>query len=164
MVSLIGESGNPGRTEIVYILPPKSSMEQISDRDRIICIKRNILYAKYSVSYDPYSAYESLERSGLDNLKVTEYLEKEKAIAEAEEQARLAALALEREKKKAQEEEARLERLKKEASDRAKETSSKKTAGNGTKSAKKSSDKSAKKSSGKKKKKQKKGIFSSLFG
>ena len=103
LVSLLGEDGIPTVVEKGFILPPQSRMGTISDSERDQSIKGSILYTKYSRAHDPESAYEFLERRGIE-----EAAEAEKAKAEAlaaKEQAKeeaKAAAAAEREAQRAE--------------------------------------------------------------
>ena len=103
LISLLDEDGIPAVVEKGFILPPQSRMGTISDSERDQSIKGSILYTKYSQAYDPESAFEFLERRGIE-----EAAEAEKAKAEAiaaKEQAReeaKAAAAAEREAQRAE--------------------------------------------------------------
>ena len=103
LISLLDEDGIPTVVEKGFILPPQSRMGTISDSERDQSIKGSILYTKYSQAYDPESAFEFLERRGIE-----EAAEAEKAKAEAiaaKEQAReeaKAAAAAEREAQRAE--------------------------------------------------------------
>ena len=66
LVSFLGADGIPGIVEKAKILPPESRMGAIADADRDQCIKASLLYSKYAESYDPDSAYEFLQRRGLE--------------------------------------------------------------------------------------------------
>ncbi len=79
VVSFLGEDGIPGMAEKTFILPPKSFMGGISDEQRDQKVKGSLLYSKYATAVDSDSAYEVLQRKGLE------------AAAEAEAQAAQAA-------------------------------------------------------------------------
>ncbi|MBR2189478.1 MAG: DUF853 family protein [Eubacterium sp.] len=66
LVSFLGADGIPGIVEKAYILPPQSRMGILSDAEREQNVKGSILYSKYAESYDPDSAYEFLQRRGLE--------------------------------------------------------------------------------------------------
>ncbi|MBQ7558030.1 MAG: DUF853 family protein [Lachnospiraceae bacterium] len=88
VVSMLDESGTPTIVERAMILPPQSRMGGITDQERDTLIKESLLYSKYESAVDPDSAYEFLERMGI----------------EAEERAREEAEAAEEEKRLAKEE------------------------------------------------------------
>ena len=92
VASFLGEDGIPTVCEKVSILPPRSRFGTIDDTERENAIKGALLYSKYAEGHDPESAYEILERLGV-----------EKAQIEAEE-AEAARLAKEEEKQKLKEE------------------------------------------------------------
>ena len=103
LISFLDEDGIPTVVEKAFVLPPRSRMGTISDTEREQSVKGSILYTKYSHAYDPDSAYEFLERRGME-----EDAEAEKAKAEAlaaKEQAKeeaKAAAAAEREAQRAE--------------------------------------------------------------
>ena len=118
VVSFLGEDGVPGMAEKVYILPPACSFGAIDDVKRDQVIKGSILYSKYYEAVDPDSAYEFLERRGIEMAeeaerareeaeaaKLAEKEEKEaaKAAERAEREARIAAERAEREAQRAEE-------------------------------------------------------------
>ena len=118
VVSFLGEDGVPGMAEKVYILPPACSFGAIDDVKRDQVIKGSILYSKYYEAVDPDSAYEFLERRGIEMAeeaerareeaeaaKLAEKEEKEaaKAAERAEREARIAAEKAEREAQRAEE-------------------------------------------------------------
>lgn len=78
VVSMLQEDGTPSIANIVSILPPRSALGSIDDMVRDKAIKGAMLYSKYEKAIDPDSAYEFLERKGLE-----EQAAKEKAAAEA---------------------------------------------------------------------------------
>ncbi len=92
VVSFLGEDGIPCMAEKVYILPPQSFMGPITDAERDAAVKASFLYSKYATATDPDSAYEVLQRRGLEA-----QAEAEAAAAEAE-----AAKAAEKEAKEAE--------------------------------------------------------------
>ncbi len=83
VVSFLGEDGIPGMAQKTYILPPQSSFGAIDSATRERLIKGNICYSKYYESIDPDSAYEFLERRGI---QLAEEAAKAAEEAEAEKQ------------------------------------------------------------------------------
>ena len=90
VVSFLGADGVPGIAQRVNILPPQSRMDGISEAERDTCIKSSLLYSKYAQGIDPDSAYEFLQRKGLE--------------AEAEAEAQAAELEAQKEAEKAEKE------------------------------------------------------------
>jgi DNA helicase HerA-like ATPase len=88
LISFLGEDGIPMVVQKAYVLPPKSIMGAISDAQRDQNIKGNILYSKYANYHDPDSAYEFLERLGLEEAAAAEKAKEEAARAKEEEKAR----------------------------------------------------------------------------
>ena len=88
LISLLGDDGIPAIVEKGYILPPQSRMGAISDLERDQSIKGSVLYTKYFQAIDPDSAYEFLQRRGIEEAaeaekaKAAELAAKEKARAE----------------------------------------------------------------------------------
>ena len=72
LISMLGEDGIPMVVEKAYVLPPRSRMGAITDSERDQNIKGNILYTKYAEYKDPESAYEILERLGLEEAAAAE--------------------------------------------------------------------------------------------
>ena len=103
LVSLLGEDGIPAVVEKAFILPPQSRMGTITDSERDQNIKGSILYTKYSRAYDPESAFEFLERRGIEEAAAEEKAKAEAIAAKekAKEEAKAAAAA-EREAQKAE--------------------------------------------------------------
>ncbi|MCR5543928.1 MAG: DUF853 domain-containing protein [Eubacterium sp.] len=120
VVSFLGEDGIPGMAEKVYILPPQSSFGSIDDSRRDTLIKGNICYSKYYEAVDPDSAYEFLERRGLEKAeaeaKAAEEAEAEKIKEKEEKEAEKQKEREEKEAAKAAEREER-EKAKKEAAE-----------------------------------------------
>ena len=116
VVSFLGADGIPTMAEKVYILPPQSNFGTISDSQRDTLIKSSICYSKYAEAVDPDSAFEFLERRGVEE---AEALAKEKAEAEAakqkEKEEKEAARKAEAEAKAAQREKEKEEAAKKRA-------------------------------------------------
>jgi membrane protein involved in colicin uptake len=99
VVSMLQEDGTPSIANIVSILPPRSALGSIDDAERDRAVKGAMLYSKYEKAIDPDSAYEFLERMGLEAQAAAE---KEKADAlAAKEKAKADALAA-KEKEKAE--------------------------------------------------------------
>ncbi len=99
VVSFLGEDGIPGMAEKTYVLPPRSFMGSISDEQRDQKIKASLLYSKYYTAVDPDSAYEVLQRLGLEAQQAKEA---EAAEAAAAAEAAKAELAAQKEAEKAQ--------------------------------------------------------------
>ena len=109
VVSFLGEDGVPGMAQKVYILPPACSFGAIDDAKLDQVIKGSMLYSKYYEAVDPDSAYEFLERRGIE---MAEEAERAKEEAEAAKQAAL-------EEKEAAKQAAREEREAQKAAERA---------------------------------------------
>ncbi|MCR5775495.1 MAG: DUF853 domain-containing protein, partial [Lachnospiraceae bacterium] len=108
VVSFLGEDGVPGLAEKVSILPPQSKMGEIDDQMRDREIKSSLLYTKYAESYDPDSAYEFLQRKGIEDEEARAAEEKAEAEEKEEQRAREQAEKEElRAKEKAEKEELR---------------------------------------------------------
>ena len=129
VVSFLGEDGIPQVAEKTYILPIQSSFDSISDGQRDTLIKSSICYSKYAEAIDPDSAYEFLERRGIEE---AEALAKEKEEAEAEKQrekeekeAAKAAEKAEREAAKKAEAQAKAEQREKDKEEAAKKRAAK---------------------------------------
>ena len=103
VVSFLGEDGIPGIAEKAYILPPRCSFGSVSDSVRDMKIKESLLYSKYYKSIDNDSAYEFLQRKGLEDAALRE--EEAKKKIEEKENAKLEALKAKEDAKKAKEEE-----------------------------------------------------------
>ena len=97
LISFLDEDGIPGIVEKAFVLPPQSRFGSVTDAERDQNVKGSMLYSKYYQPHDPESAYEILQRLGLEE-------------AAAAEQARLDAIAAreqEREQKRQEAEAAR---------------------------------------------------------
>ena len=81
VISFLDEDGIPEVAQKSYILPPQSRMGSITDEEREQKVKGSLSYSKYAQAYDPDSAYEFLERLGVELAEKAERLK-----AEAEEQ------------------------------------------------------------------------------
>ena len=122
VVSFLEEDGIPGIAQMAYVLPPQSSLGTITDDDRNRNIMNSLLYSKYAEAVDPDSAFEFLQRRGveLEEQKAQaarEAAEAKEAEQRAKEEAKLEAARMKEEErqraaeeKKAAQEAARLER------------------------------------------------------
>ena len=112
VISFLGEDGIPGVVQKASVLPPRTLMGAVSDAERDAKIKGSILYSKYANAVDPDSAYEFLQRKGIEDAEAAAALaeqqaaekaaEKEAKAAEkeAEKQAKAEAKAIEKEEAK----------------------------------------------------------------
>ena len=125
VVSFLGADGIPGIAEKTYILPPQSSFGSIDDSRRDTLIKGNICYSKYFEATDPDSAYEFLERRGLEAAeaaaKAAEEAEAEKQREKEEKEAEKQREKEEREAAKQKEREEREKERKEAAEEKAKQ-------------------------------------------
>ena len=127
VVSFLDEKGTPSVSQKVAILPPQSQMGTISEDDRQTVIRGSVCYSKYATSCDPDSAYEFLQRKGLEEAADKEKAEKEaieakqKAKEEAAAQKQKAKEAETAERQKRKEAEAAEKQKAKEEAARAKE-------------------------------------------
>ena len=103
VVSFLDADGVPGIAQRVGILPPASRMDGISEAERDTCIKSSLLYSKYAESVDPDSAYEFLQRRGLEMQAEAEAQEAELAAQKEAEKAEKEAEKAEKEAQKAEE-------------------------------------------------------------
>jgi DNA helicase HerA-like ATPase len=103
VVSFLMEDGTPSVVEKASVLPPQSQMGGIEPATRDNAIKASMLYTKYANAYDPESAYELLNRMGVEKAEAEARAKEEAAAAklEAKEQA-----AKEKAEAKAKEQEA----------------------------------------------------------
>ena len=116
IVSFLEEGGIPGMAQKAFILPPMSFMGQIDESVRDSMIKGSVLFTKYDQPYDPDSAYEFLERRGLEESEAAAQAKQEaeeakqrareekEAAKQAEREEREAQRAAEREQKAAERE------------------------------------------------------------
>ena len=88
LISFLGEDGIPAIVQKGYVLPPRSIMGAITDSQRDQNIKGSVLYSKYANYHDPDSAYEFLERLGLEEAAAAEQAKADAARAKEEEKAR----------------------------------------------------------------------------
>ena len=79
VISFLGADGIPGVVQKAYVLPPRSLMGTVSDETRDAKIKGSLLYSKYATAVDPDSAFEFLQRKGIEDA--------EAAAAKAEQEA-----------------------------------------------------------------------------
>lgn len=122
VVSFLDEDGTPGMAELAYILPPQSSLGTITDEERAASIRNSLLHSKYAEAEDRDSAFEFLQRRGLEIAEqkaqeALDALEAKEAEMRAREEAKQEAARLKEEErqraaeeKKAAQEAARLER------------------------------------------------------
>ena len=94
VISFLQEDGTPGVAQLCKVLPPTSRMGSITDVEREQCIKGSLLYSKYANAVDPDSAYEFLQRRGLE---AEAELEAAAAAAAAEKEAAAEIAAVEKE-------------------------------------------------------------------
>ena len=135
ILSFLGPDGIPGIVQKCKILPPQSRMSAITEEERRRSINSSLLYNKYAVGHDPDSAYEFLERVGLEEqakaeeaarereaAKAAQKAEREaaKAAEKAEKEAAKAAQKAEKEAAKAAEKEAKQREKEKEKAEQAK--------------------------------------------
>ena len=83
VVSFLDENGMPQISEKVSILPPQSKMGGVDDTARDTAIKSSILYSKYANAVDPDSAYEFLQRKGLEEQAAAEKAAQDTAAQKA---------------------------------------------------------------------------------
>ncbi|MBQ9547935.1 MAG: DUF853 family protein, partial [Bacteroidales bacterium] len=107
LVSVLDADGVPTIGEKVSILPPRCSFGSLSDDTRDQLIKASLLYSKYYQAYDPDSAFEFLQRRGLEDQRVAEASAFEAAAAKEQEQAMKEAA---KEQARIEKEQAKLER------------------------------------------------------
>ena len=102
VISYLGADGIPTVAQKVNILPPQSRMGSITESERENAIKSSVLYTKYKDPVDPDSAFEFLERRGVE---MAEAAAAAAAKAAEEKEAAKAAAAAEKEAQKAKERE-----------------------------------------------------------
>ncbi|MDO5100320.1 MAG: DUF853 family protein [Eubacteriales bacterium] len=81
VVSFLQEDGTPGIAQRVAILPPQSAMKAADPALREQAIKGSLAYSRYATTMDSDSAYEFLQRLG-----VQEEQQRQAAEAEAQQQ------------------------------------------------------------------------------
>ncbi len=97
--SFLDENGVPAVAEKITVAPPQSLMGPVTDGIRTKLIRENVLCVRYEKAVDPDSAYEFLQRKGLQDAADAE--KKAAEEAGAKEQAKAEAAA-EKEKAKAE--------------------------------------------------------------
>ena len=113
VVSFLGEDGVPTVAEKVAILPPRTSFGTISAEQRSQKIQGSLLYSKYATAVDPESAYELLQRKGVEAQAAAETAQEEAEAAKAKEQEeKEAAKAAEKEAKAKQKAEEKAAKVK----------------------------------------------------
>ena len=89
--SFLTEDGTPSVCEKVKILPPQSLMGSIDPSTREKEIKQNVLFGKYYELEDPDSAYEFLQRMGIEEAEAAAKAAEEAANAKLKEKEEAAA-------------------------------------------------------------------------
>jgi len=113
VVSFLGEDGIPGIAQKAAILPPRSSFSAATDEQRNQKIQSSLLYSKYATATDPESAYELLQRKGVEARQEAEAAAEEAEAAKAKEkEEKEAAKAAEKEEKAQQKAEEQAARVK----------------------------------------------------
>ena len=116
MVSFLQEDGTPAMAEKVSVLPPQSRMGAISDIERETAVKGSLLYSKYANAYDPDSAYEFLERRGVELAAAAEEeLKRKEEEKLAEQERKEQEKQEERERREAEKQQEREERKRRQA-------------------------------------------------
>ena len=90
VVSFLGEDGVPSQAEKVTILPPQSSMAAADAAVRDGNVKASLLYTKYATAVDADSAYEFLQRRGMEKAEAEAGAKQAAADAKAAEKERIA--------------------------------------------------------------------------
>lgn len=93
VVSFLQEDGTPGIAQRVAILPPQSAMKAADPALREQAIKGSLAYSRYATATDSESAFEFLQRLGVQEEQAAE-----QARIEAERQTQEARLEAERQK------------------------------------------------------------------
>ena len=89
--SFLTEDGTPSVCEKVKILPPQSLMGSIDASAREKEIRQSVLYSKYYEPEDPDSAYEFLQRMGIEEAEAAAKAAEEAANAKLKEKEEAAA-------------------------------------------------------------------------
>jgi hypothetical protein len=89
--SFLTEDGTPSVCEKVKILPPQSLMGSIDPSTREKEIKQSVLFGKYYEPEDPDSAYEFLQRMGIEEAEAAAKAAEEAANAKLKEKEEAAA-------------------------------------------------------------------------
>ena len=104
IISTLGTDGIPGMVQRCFILPPQSYNGAADDMLRDSLIRGSLLYARYANAVDRDSAYEFLQRMGLEKHAKEEREREEaaraKAELEAQKQAEKEALAAQKQAEK----------------------------------------------------------------
>ncbi len=119
VVSFLDENGVPGIAQRAKILPPQSLMKAAEPEKRKALIQNSGLYLKYKDSFDPDSAYEFLQRRGMEAQEARKREQQEKE--EEKEQERLRREEEKERAKALKEEEKEKERIRKEEEKAAKD-------------------------------------------
>ena len=85
VISFLGEDGIPGIVQKASVLPPRTLMGAVSDAERDAKIKSSILYSKYANAVDPDSAFEFLQRKGIEDAEAAAALAEQQAAEKAAE-------------------------------------------------------------------------------
>ena len=109
VISFLQEDGTPGIAQKAKVLPPQSRMGAVTEDERSQKIRSAVLYGKYAEPRDPESAYEILERLGIEREEAAR-----RAKEEAEEAKRRAKEETEEAKRKEKEEAAAAKQREKE--------------------------------------------------
>jgi DNA helicase HerA-like ATPase len=109
VISFLQEDGTPGIAQKAKVLPPQSRMGAVTEDERAQKIRSAVLYGKYAEPRDPESAYEILERLGIEREEAVR-----RAKEEAEEAKRRAKEEAEEAKRKEKEEAAAAKQREKE--------------------------------------------------
>ena len=104
VISFLDQKGIPGIALEAQVLPPRCRMAAATDEERDRCIKGSILYSKYLQAVDPDSAFEFLQRKGVEEAAAAE---EAAATAAAEKEAAKEQAKQEKEAAKAAEKEAK---------------------------------------------------------
>ncbi len=131
VVSFLQEDGVPAIASKVNILPPQCAMAAATDAQREQCIKESLLYSKYATAVDPDSAYEFLQRKGIEDARIAEEqkqaeLEAKEAKKRAEQEEKEAKKQAEREEREALKKAEQEEKEKQKAKERAEKEALKK--------------------------------------
>ena len=127
VISFLQEDGIPSIAQKTKVLPPQSRMGAVTDAEREQKINDSLLYAKYAEPEDPETAYEILERLGIERAEALAKAKEQAEIAKAEaaaaklreKEAEAAEAAARKEQEKAEREAARQEKLEADAKKRA---------------------------------------------
>ncbi|MDD7268060.1 MAG: DUF853 family protein [Lachnospiraceae bacterium] len=90
VVSFLQEDGTPGMAEKVAILPPQSAMKAADPALRTQAVQGTLAYTRYAAAVDSDSAYEILQRLGIEEEAAAE--QQRQAEAQQKEQEKAEAL------------------------------------------------------------------------